>query len=210
MNHRSSVLMPRRQIAAALVLATLCTLGLAGDGGAMARSRGSAAFLGAPPGVPVAWQDVPLPAVVVGPYNDPAVALASPFTPTFEQLVTRHSVIENLDQWRHVWRRLYHGVPFNPNLVTFDTHFVLLVGGGLQHPFFGFAINDVEETIGEFEPVMPFKEPAQEPALAVRVVLTYPGPPPPKMEYEWRVVAAAIPREHLEPIILNRQIFAAP
>lgn len=183
---------------------------LAGGDGATGRNAGASAFLGAAAGVAILWQDVPLPSVVVGPYNDPPAVLTSPFTPTFQNLVNQHTVIENLDQWRHVWRRLYHGVPFNPDAVNFDTHFVVLVGGGLQHPYYGFAINDVEETIGEFAQIMQFGEPAQESALAVRIVLTYPGIKPPKMDFEWRVVAAAIPREFLGPIIINRQILAAP
>ena len=194
-------------IAIALLLSAFW---IAGDSRATGRNAGASAFLGAAPGVPVAWDQVPLPEVVVGPYNDPVAALASPFAPTFQQLVTEHTIIDNIEQWRHVWRRLYHGVSFNPSLVNFETHYILLVGGGLQHPFFGYAINDVEETIGDFEQIMPFGDPAQEPALAVRVVLTYPGPPPPKMDYQWRLVAAAIPREHLAPVLLNRQIFAAP
>lgn len=209
MNTSLSRFSQRRMMVLAIAL-LISACWLAGDGSAAARHKGVYAFLGAAPGTPVSFDTVPLPDVVVGPFNDPAAALASPFTPTFQHLVNGYTIIENIDQWRHVWRRLYHGVPMNPGLVSFDTHFVLLVGGGMQHPFFGFSINDVEETIGDFEQIMPFGEPSQEPALAVRVVLSYPGPPPPKMEYQWRVVAAAIPRDNLGPVILNRQVFAAP
>lgn len=172
---------------------------------------GSPAFLGASPGEPVNWQPLELPDVVEqlsGPPLGPCAPSA--FTPDFQALVTRHVVIENVAQFRHVWRVLFKGQPFDASAVNFETHFVLLVGGGLLHPLFGFDITDVESTTGEFEPVMRFGEPEFERALAVRVVLTLPGVPPPKKEEQWRVAAATIPREHLDPVILNRQTFAAP
>lgn len=190
----------------AFKLAASCALLAAAT--TVAALSGLPAFLGGSQGTAVEWESIPLPPVVEGSFNDPPPTMLNAFTPSFQQLLTGHTVIVSDAQMRQVWRRLFQ-TPYNASLFDFEDTFVILVGGGSMHPFFGFAITDVESFQASFSPVF-FDGNTEETALAVRVVTTYTGIPPPKMDPEWKLVAVKVPREYLNAVIVNRQFIAPP
>ncbi len=169
---------------------------------------GSSLFLGASPGVPVAFDPVLLPPVA-GP-GRPALATArpDPCVPAFAHLVSGETVITDDVKMKQVWSLLFDA-PF-PTLFDFDTTFVVLMGGGLLHPDFGFEITSVDEFQATFTSGGLSPETYLETALAVVGTTLLPGPPPKPADDVYKVAAVIIPNQYLDDIVFNRQVFAAP
>jgi hypothetical protein len=197
----------RWRVAAGLVVLVLLGFVTTPGRQALAMVGGLPKFLGAGPGSPIAYALLDLPPVVVGPYNDPRPLLDSPFTPSFEDLVLGETIIENEAQFRHVWRRLFDA-PYDASAVDFESDFVILVGGGLMHPDFGFSVTDVEAFESEFSALVEFDENPLEPGLAVLVVTELPGVEPPKADPIYRLSAVVVDRDLTGDVIVNRQTLA--
>lgn len=181
-----------------------------------------ASFLGAGEGLPIPYETLTLPAVIIGPHNDPPL-VADPtsrtsdhlipcgdgFIPTFDELVTGETIITNDAAMAHIWNRLFT-TPYDPNLFDFQDTFAVLMGGGLMHPWFGFEISSVEQFESTFTSGTPIPEIYAEPALAIVATTILPGVPPPPKDDVYKVAAVSIPRAHLDDIIFNRQVLALP
>ncbi|MHC4908286.1 MAG: hypothetical protein ACYTF9_01010 [Planctomycetota bacterium] len=165
-------------------------------------------LLGAGEGEPVPFETIVLPEVNEGPLND-APALIGPYAPLFEAIATGHLLVTNEAQLRNIWRRCFVA-PYDPSLVDFDNDFLVVAGSGLIHPSFGFDITAVEAFTAEFIGPEVFPDMYLESGLAVIVTTQLPGPPPPKMDPVFRLVAVAVSREHLAPTVVSRQIIALP
>lgn len=196
-----------RRIGIAGIVAAML-IGAAGSG-AHLLSSGPAAFMGASPGEPVAFELVTLPPVVESSFNDHPAVVCSPFTPTFDELLHGETIITSEAQMKHVWRRLFDA-PYDPSLFDFDNTFVVLAGGGLMHPFFGFDIQAVETFTASFEAVINVDSPMEEPGLAVLIVTTIPGAKPPKKDPVWKLAAVKVDIEHFGQLVANRQDLPLP
>ncbi len=189
---------------AAILLASVTTL----ESGSMADSgRGSAVFVGADAGFPVAFSILNLPPVVVGSFNDPASL--SPFEPSFAELTTGNTVIESLAQAQRIWRRLF-AQPFDASSVDFNDQFIVLVGAGaLVNSFL--EITSVEQFTATFEDPFRFGGPVDEPKLAVISTLTIGGAhPDPKILPTFQLAAVAISRDVESDIIFHRALLPLP
>ncbi|MHC5114374.1 MAG: hypothetical protein ACYTGP_08100 [Planctomycetota bacterium] len=203
-------------IAAVGVATGLCLTGDAGEIGGMPT------FVGATSGIPVEFFAVPLPPVSIGPgpgakapagpsvgHETAPRADACPFAPTFNDLVTGETVITTDAQMRDAWSRLFDE-PYAPALFDFDTSYVVLVGGGAMHPWFGFEIAAVEEFEATFTDGGPFPTNYLEYPLAVVAVTTLPGVKPPPLDPEYKVSAVRIPIAQRRDLVFNRQVLALP
>ncbi|MCP3906292.1 MAG: hypothetical protein GY715_21935 [Planctomycetes bacterium] len=205
-------------IAAGGLAAGLC---LTGDAGVIG---GDPSFVGAAAGIPVEFDVVPLPPVTGGPGPSPGAITpaapsfgieatprdpACPFAPTFGELVTGETIITSSAQMRAVWSRLFD-TPYPSASFDFNTSYVVLMGGGLMHPWFGFEIAAVDEFEATFADGGPFPTNYLEYPLAVVAVTTFPGVKPPPMDPVHKVSAVRIPKTFLRDVIFNRQDSALP
>ncbi len=170
---------------------------------------GSSLFLGASQGVPVAFDPVLLPPVAAPRPFALQAAPRGPCVPAFVDLVNGETVITDAVRMKHVWRLLFK-TPLNPTLFDFDTSFVVLMGGGLLHPDFGFDITSVDQFEATFTSGGRFAENYLESALAVVGTTFLPGPPPKPADDVYKVAAVIIPNQFLDDIVFNRQVFALP
>jgi hypothetical protein len=192
---------------------------------------GGAVFRGATAGTPVPFDPIALPPVVVGASNDqgsmfglepggsdealsrsagqfghPAV---DPFRPEFDELVSGMTVVTTDAQMNAVWNRLFD-VPYNAALFDFETSFVVIVGGGLMHPFFGFEVTAVERFESTFSGPNGFGETYLEEALAMVATTFLPGPKPPEEDPVYKIGAVEIAFADRDDVVLNRQVLALP
>lgn len=207
----------KTSIAGLAVAATVLSGAVAGIIG------GFPAFEGASAGVPVPFTPVVLPAV--SDTAQPSAALeadgmvmgasvaardaARPFQPTFAALVTGETVITTDAQMRSVWETLFD-TPYPAQVFDFRDEFVVLMGGGAMHPWFGFDIAAVDRFDATWSDGGPFPTTYIESGLAVAAVTTLPGVKPEPMDPEFKVSAVRIDRTHLAEVLFNRQVFAAP
>lgn len=188
-----------------LFLVVVCTLGLIGFE-VVANSGGQPNFQGATEGIAVDFEVVPLPLVA----GSPGAAFHAqesgrPFIPSFAQLVSGEIVITSNAEMRHVWHRLFHE-PYDPSQFDFDSSFVAMMGNGLQHPYFGFEITDVEQFTATFQSGDTYLEYP----LAIVGTETLPGPKPPPMDPVYKLSAVKIANDLLGDIIFSRQVLALP
>ncbi|MFN0207452.1 MAG: hypothetical protein ACKVS6_14195 [Planctomycetota bacterium] len=110
-------------------------------------------FLGAPAGVPVAFEYIQLPNPVLTPGEraHPAASNYSPFNPTLDEIFYGGTVITTEAQMKHVWNRIFD-VPFDASLFNFNDTFVVLMGGGATEiAVFGIsAVERVDATYPQF------------------------------------------------------------
>jgi hypothetical protein len=170
-------------------------------------------FQGGTAGTPIPFDPIALPKVVVGPLNNPASLSSIAFVPTFDDLTGGETVIRNEAQWRQVWRRLFNGTPFDPSLVEFETHFVVLMGGGLMDSGISFNITSVEQFDATFSSPDWFFGDSIVPKLAISSTTVLPGvqqdpetaPPP-----FYHLSAVKIPVEFRADVNFHRGIIALP
>ena len=170
---------------------------------------GGSLFLGASQGVPIPFVPVALPPVAAGSRAELQVPPPPAGLATFADLVNGETVITSEVELKHAWRLLFDA-PLGPTLFDLDSSFVVIMGGGLLHPTFGFEITSVDEFQATFTSGGPFRENYLETALAIVGTTFLPGPPPGEMAPVYKVAAVCIPNQYLDDIVFNRQIFAAP
>ena len=184
----------------ALGLVTALTAGLAfGFAGTFS------SFLGAPAGVPIQVQPISLPTVT--PALSPSLSPKSPFAPSFNDLVTGNTVIENPRQWRAVWKTLFDA-PFTPGIVDFTQDYVVMMGGGLLD-IASFNLTSVEEVDADWTSLFFGSQPDR--FIAVTGTTTLPGvfpPDPPPLTY--RVSAVRVPRAFIDDVVFHRNVIALP
>lgn len=189
----------------ALFFSVGCTLGLLALD-VVANSSGQPNFQGATAGIPVNFEIVPLPPVAGTPAGESLTQTSDrPFVPGFVQLVSGEIVITSNAEMEYVWHRLFRA-PFDPSQFDFDSSFVVMMGNGLQHPFFGFEITDVEQFIATFQR----EDTYLEEALAIVGTEILAGPEPPPMDPVYKLSAVKIANDLLGDIIFSRQVLALP
>jgi hypothetical protein len=170
-------------------------------------------FQGGTTGTPIPFDPIPLPEVVVGPLNDPAPLSSIAFVPTFDHLTGSETVIRTEAEWRQVWRRLFNGTPYDPSLVDFQTHFVVLMGGGLMSPVISFSITSVEQFEATFSSPDWFFGDSIVPKLAISSTTVFPGvkPDPDVVGPPFHHLSAVkIPIEFEADVNFHRGIIALP
>ena len=189
----------------ALLFGVVCTLGLIGLE-VVANSGGQPNFQGATEGIPVSFDVVPLPPVTA---TSVAASLTQtsggPFVPSFAQLVSGETVITSNAEMEFVWHRLFRE-PYDPSLFDFDSSFVVMMGNGLQHPYFGFEITNVEQFTATFQSDATYLEYP----LAIVGTEILPGPKPPPKDPVYKLSAVKIANEFVGDIIFSRQVLALP
>jgi hypothetical protein len=210
--------MLRRPVAIAVAAAALAATGVAAVVG------GFSSFLGAPAGVPIPYQLVPLPDVAVQRDFVPSISAASallpmvglaqvkgsPWQPKLSELLNGNTVVTTEAQMRDVWKRLF-AEPYPDALFDFDQDFVVFAGGG-QTQLASFSISSIERVDAEYAPAPGFGSfPTSERFLSVTTTHVLPGafpqdPPP----FHYVVSAAVLSRTHLDDAVFHRNIIALP
>ncbi len=189
----------------ALFCSVGCTLGLVGLE-VVANSGGQPNFQGATEGIPIDFDVVTLPPVTATPV---AMSLtqtsAGPFVPSFAQLVSGETLITSNAEMEYVWHRLFHE-PYDPSQFDFDSSFVVMMGNGLQHPYFGFEITNVEQFTATFQSGDTYLEYPL--AIVGREILA--GPKPPPKDPVYKLSAVRIANDFMGDVIFSRQVFALP
>ncbi len=189
----------------ALFFSVGCTLGLIVLD-VIATSGGQPNFQGATAGVPVEFEIVPLPPVAGTPAGESLThASAQPFVPGFARLVSGEIVITSNAEMEYVWHRLFRA-PYDPSQFDFDSSFVVMMGNGLQHPFFGFEITDVEQFTATFQSGDTYLEYP----LAIVGTAILPGPKPPPKDPVYKLSAVQIANDFRGDVIFSRQVLALP
>ena len=161
-------------------------------------------FQGASPAIAIPYDSLELPPVVEGAANNPASLIAVGFVPTFEELTNGETIIDSEKEWKQVWRRLFGGTPYNTVGVSFNTHFVVLMGAGLTSSSVSFGISSVEQFEATFKSPDWFFGDSVVPKLAITSTTVFPGvqqdpevkPPP-----YYHLSAVAIPIEFKADIL---------
>lgn len=189
----------RRPLALGLVIAL--TAGLA-----FAFAGSNSSFLSAPSGVLIQTQQINLPSVAP-PLFPGLPTTKNPFTPTFNELTSGNTVIENERQWRAVWKTLFDA-PYAPSLIDFSQDYVILMGGGLLD-IASFSVTGVEEVDASWFSL--FFPGQTDRFIAATGTTTLPGvfpPDPPPLTF--RVSAVSVPRAFLDDVVFHRSIIALP
>lgn len=189
---------PTRRTPALVAAAAIAAVALFTAGAVIGGQRGgNSSYQGSSPGTPVAYTPIALPPVQIGPFNDPppAPGSAGAFSPALEDLATGQTIITTEDQMRYAWRRLFTA-PYPAGAFDFEVEFVVLMGGGLLPPDFGFEITAVEvsqPTFTDSRGTFYLSD-----LLAVTASTIQPGVPPKKeLDPVWMVAAVSIDRDLL-------------